>query len=100
VLFRSGAEIGVGQLADGAFDTSELFEYGVKGTFLEDSLYFALSIYEQERSDFSAQAIVTNSTTENKGTEFELRWVVTDQLVVTAGYTDINVYTVMAYHDG
>lgn len=95
-----GAEIGVGQLEDGAFDTSELFEYGVKGTFLEDSLYFALSIYEQERSDFSAQAIVTNSTTENKGTEFELRWVVTDQLVVTAGYTDIKVYNLTAYNNG
>lgn len=95
-----GAEIGVGQLADGAFDTSELFEYGVKGTFLDDSLYFALSIYEQERSDFSAQAIVTNSTTQNEGIEFELRWVVTDQLVVTAGYTDIKVYNLTAYNNG
>ncbi|MFT2090806.1 TonB-dependent siderophore receptor [Paraglaciecola sp. 2405UD69-4] len=95
-----GAEIGVGQLEDGAFDTSDLFEYGVKGSFLDDSLYFALSIYEQERTDFSAQAIVTNATTENKGTEFELRWVVNENLVIGAGYTNIKVYNLTAYNNG
>lgn len=100
LIAGQGAEIGVEQLADGAFDTSELFEYGVKGSFLEDTLYFSLSVYEQERSDFSAQAIVTNSTTENKGVEFELRWVVTDQLVVTAGYTNLKVYNLTALENG
>ncbi|MGJ8680165.1 TonB-dependent siderophore receptor [Paraglaciecola sp.] len=95
-----GAEIGVGQVADGAFDTSELFEYGVKGSFIDDSLYFALSVYEQERTDFSAQAIVTNSTTENKGTELELRWVVNDNLVIGAGYTNVKVYNLTALENG
>ena len=95
-----GAEIGVGQVADGAFDTSDLFEYGIKGSFLDDSLYFALSIYEQERTDFNAQAIVTNSTTENKGAEFELRWVINDNLVVGAGYTNIKVYNLTAIEEG
>lgn len=95
-----GAEIGVAQVGNGAFDTSELFEYGVKGSFLDDSLYFALSIYEQERTDFNAQAIVTNSTTENKGTEFELRWVINDNLVVGAGYTHIKVYNLTALDIG
>ena len=95
-----GAEIGVGQVGDGAFDTSDLFEYGIKGSFLDDSLYFALSFYEQERTDFSAQAIVTNSTTENEGTEFELRWVVNDNLVVGAGYTNSKVYNLTALEFG
>ncbi|WP_289030223.1 TonB-dependent receptor [uncultured Paraglaciecola sp.] len=102
-----GAEIGYGQLIDddgnpynGAFDTSELIEYGIKGSFLDDSLYFALSVYEQERSDFNAQAIVTNSTTENKGTEFELRWVINDNLVIGAGYTNIKVYNLTALENG
>jgi iron complex outermembrane receptor protein len=95
-----GAEIGVAQVGNGAFDTSELFEYGVKGSFLDDSLYFALSIYEQERTDFNAQAIVTNSTTENKGTEFELRWVINDNLVIGAGYTHIKVYNLTALDIG
>jgi len=67
---------------------------------LDDSLYFALSIYEQERTDFNAQAIVTNSTTENEGTEFELRWVVNDNLVVGAGYTNIKVYNLTAIEVG
>ena len=100
LIAGQGAEIGVGQVADGAFDTSELFEYGIKGSFLDDSLYFALSIYEQERTDFSAQAIVTNSTTENKGTEFELRWVINDKLVIGAGYTHIKVYNLTALDIG
>lgn len=102
-----GAEIGYGQLIDGdgnafngAFDTSTLTEYGIKGSFLEDSLYFALASYEQERTDFNAQAIVTNATTQNKGTEFELRWVVDDQLVVTAGYTNMKVYNLTAWNNG
>ena len=95
-----GAEIGVGRVGNGAFDTSDLFEYGIKGSFLDDSLYFALSVYEQERTDFSAQAIVTNSTTENEGTEFELRWVVNDNLVVGAGYTNSKVYNLTALELG
>ncbi|MEM0911372.1 MAG: TonB-dependent receptor plug domain-containing protein [Pseudomonadota bacterium] len=95
-----GAEIGVGQVRDGAFDTSELFEYGIKGSFLDDTLYFALSVYEQERTDFNAQAIVTNSTTENEGVEFELRWVVNENLVVGAGYTNLKVFNLTALENG
>lgn len=91
-----GAEISPDQVAnDGAFDTSELVEYGIKGSFLEDSLYFAISIYEQERTDFNAQAIVTNATTNNEGLEAELRWVVNDNLVVSAGYTKLEVTNVI-----
>ena len=107
LIAGQGAEVGYGQLIDddgnafnGAYDTSTLFEYGVKGSFLDDTLYFALSIYEQERTDFNAQAIVTNATTENKGTEFELRWVVNDNLVVGAGYTNMKVYNLTALEEG
>lgn len=92
IVAGQGAEIGQGQISSGgSFDTSELFEFGVKGSFLEDSLYFALSFYEQERTDFSAQAIVTNQSTETEGAEAELRWAVNDQLLVTLGYSKIEV---------
>ena len=74
-----GAEIGVGQLESGAFDVSELTEFGVKGAYFEESLYFALSFYEQKRTDFNAQSITTNATTRNEGIEFELRWVLNEQ---------------------
>ncbi|WP_334015098.1 TonB-dependent siderophore receptor [Alteromonas sp. S167] len=99
-----GAEIGVGQLnqegGSGAFDTSDLIEYGIKGSLLDDTLYFALSSFEQERTDFNTQNTVTNNTTNNKGTEFELRWVVNDNLVVSAGYTNIKVINLTARENG
>ena len=99
-----GAEIGVGQLnqpgGSGAFDTSELFEYGIKGSLLDDTLYFALSSFEQERTDYNTQNTVTNNTTNNKGTEFELRWVVNENLVVSAGYTNIKVINLTALENG
>jgi len=87
-----GAEITAGAIFfGGAFDTSELFEYGVKGSFLDDTLYMALSVYEQERTDFNAQQIVTNQVTNTKGLEFETRWVATDNLVLTLGYSNMEV---------
>jgi len=99
-----GAEIGVGQLnqpgSSGAFDTSELIEYGVKGSLLDDTLYFALSAFEQERTDFNTQNVVTNNTTNNEGIEFELRWVVNENLVVSAGYTNIEVINLTALENG
>ena len=99
-----GAEIGVGQLnnpdGSGAFDTSELLEYGLKGSLLDESLYFAVSFFEQEREDFSTQNTVTNNTTHNEGVEFELRWVVNENLVLSAGYTNVEVVNLTAQENG
>lgn len=100
LIAGQGAEIGVGQLESGAFDVSELVEYGLKGSFLDESLYFALSVYEQERTDFNAQAIVTNNTTKTEGIEFEVRWVATEQLVLSAGYTNTEVTNLTALDSG
>ena len=92
VIAGQGAELQTGNVANGDWtDTSELYEIGVKGSFLEDSLYLALSNYEQERTDFSAQTIVTNSADQTEGIEAELRWVVNQNLVITAGWTNITV---------
>lgn len=96
IVAGQGANIDVENIPGGYFDTSELFEYGVKGSFLDDSLYFALSIYEQERTDINAQSTVTNNTTNNEGTEFEVRWVVNEQLVLSAVYTNIEVTNLTA----
>jgi len=81
-------------------DTSDLWEVGLKGSFLDDSLYFAVNYYEQERVDFNAQAIVTNPTSRTEGIEAELRWVVTEDLVVTAGWTNMEVIIVEAEENG
>ncbi|MEM6809040.1 MAG: TonB-dependent receptor plug domain-containing protein [Pseudomonadota bacterium] len=92
VIAGQGAEIQTGAIAsNGWFDQSELQEIGIKGSFLDDSLYLALSVYEQERTDFNAQAIVTNQSNKTEGAEFEARWVVNENLVLTFGYTNIEV---------
>jgi iron complex outermembrane receptor protein len=63
-------DIPTAQIAsDGWTDTSDLWEVGLKGSFLDDSLYFAVNYYEQERVDFNAQAIVTNPTSRTEGIE-------------------------------
>ncbi len=101
VIAGQGAEIDTGTIADdGWFDVSELIEFGVKGSFLDDTLYMALSIYEQERTDFSAQSIVTNQTNRTEGVEFEARWVPTDNLVLTFGYSNIEVINLNTLEEG
>ncbi|EED32523.1 TonB-dependent receptor [gamma proteobacterium NOR5-3] len=89
------------QVASGSWtDTSDLWEVGLKGSFLDDSLYFAVNYYEQERVDFNAQAIVTNPTSRTEGIEAELRWVVNQDLVVTGGWTNMEVIIVEAEANG
>ena len=72
----------------------------MKGSFLDDRLYMALSVYKQERTDFNAQSIVTNQSAETEGVEFEARWVVTEQLLVTAGYSKIEVVNLTTEETG
>jgi iron complex outermembrane receptor protein len=92
VIAGQGANIGTMSIFNnGWFDTSELFEFGIKTSFLDDTLYMALSIYEQERTDFNAQAIVTNQTNKTEGLEFETRWAATDRLLLTLGYSNMEV---------
>ena len=92
MIVGQGAEATVGNVADGGvFDESELLEFGVKGSLLDNSLYYAISVYEQERTDFSAQSIVTNQATETEGAEVEVRWVVNENLLLTFGYSKIEV---------
>jgi len=82
------------------FDTSELMEYGIKASLMDDRLYLALSIYEQERTDFNAQAIVTNQTNKTDGLEFEARWSATERLLLTFGYSDMEVVNLNTLENG
>jgi iron complex outermembrane receptor protein len=101
VIAGQGGELTVSNVASGeAFDTSELTEFGVKGQLLEDRLYFSLSIYEQERTDFSAQSIVTNQAVKTEGTEFEIRWSVNEQLLVGMTYTQVEATNLASVADG
>ena len=90
VIAGQGSELQVGNVYTGAaFDSSELIEFGLKGSLLDDRLYFALSSYEMERVDFSAQSITVNQAVKSEGTEFELRWVVNDNFLMTLGYSNV-----------
>ena len=92
VIAGQGAEIATADIAAGsAFDASTLREFGLKGSLLNDTLYFALALYEQERTDRSAQQTVTNQASRTKGTEFELRWAARDRLLLTLAYTRMEV---------
>ena len=101
MIVGQGAEVTVKNIMRGrAFDESELLEVGLKGSLLDNALYFAISGYKQERTDFSAQAIVTNQSTETEGAEVEVRWVVNEKLLLTLGYSNIKVTNLNTLDDG
>lgn len=92
VIAGQGAELTTRNVADGrVWDSSTLYELGLKVSLLNNALYIASAFYEQERTDFSAQAIVTNQATRTRGTEFEMRWVVNEPLLITLGYSNMEV---------
>ena len=101
LIAGQGAEISTASIAAGqAFDVSKLTELGVKGSLLDGSLYFALAVYEQERTDFAAQQTVTNQSTRTNGAEFEVRWAVNDSLLVTLGHSRIEVVNLNTLESG
>ena len=101
VIAGQGADLTTFNIAGGrAFDESKLLEFGLKGSLFDDLFYFALAVYEQERVDFSAQQIVTNQATRTEGLEFELRWLVNDRLLLSFGYSDIEVVNLNTLDQG
>ena len=101
LIAGQGADISPSDVVAGtAFDTSELMELGFKGSVLDNKLYYAVSAYKQERTDRSAQAIVTNQASETEGIEAEIRWVVNENLLVTLGYSHIEVTNLQTENDG
>lgn len=101
IIAGQGAEVSTSSIEeDTYFDTSELIELGVKGQLFEDRLYFALSGYEMKRTDSNAQAIVTNQTSETTGLEFELRFLATEKLSLTAAFSSIEVVNLNTEENG
>ena len=101
VVADQGADIAPANIASGnAVAGSELLEAGLKGALVNDRLFFQAIYYEQERTDFSAQSTVTNQASETKGFEFELRWLATPRLTLTAAYTNIEVVNLSTLDGG
>lgn len=101
VVVDQGADIAAANVDSGnAVASSELLEAGLKGSLLDDRLFFQAIYYQQERIDFSAQSTVTNQASETEGFEFELRWLATARLTLTAAYTNIEVTNLSTLNDG
>ena len=101
IIVGQGAEILASNVAQGqAVATSELVEFGVKGAFLDGRLFAQAAYFEQERTDFSAQAIVTNQASRSEGFEVELRWQATQRMSVIAAYTNLEVINLNTLENG
>lgn len=101
VIAGQGAEIDPFNLAAGTWVTaSKLYEAGIKGSWLDDHLYAAVSVYKQKRTDYSSQSMTVNQAVETKGLEAEFRWAVDDHLLLTGGYTRTKVWNLTALEAG
>lgn len=101
VIAGQGAEIYPADIIGRTFvSASKLYEGGVKGSFLDNKLYAALSVYKQKRTDYNIQSITVNQSVETKGMEAEFRWSVDDHLLITGAYTKTNVYNLTALNNG
>ncbi|MCY3839254.1 MAG: TonB-dependent receptor plug domain-containing protein [Gammaproteobacteria bacterium] len=101
VIAGQGADIAPANVADGtAFDHSTLREVGVKASVLDERLYLAAAVYEQERTDYSAQSVDTNQAAQTTGAEFEARWAVNDRLLFSLGYSRIEVVNLNTLNAG
>ncbi len=101
MIVGQGGEVPAGNVAGGsAVADSELTEFGIKASLLDDRLYAAVAHYEQERVDYSAQNTVTNNTTRSKGWEVEFRAVLSDSLALTGAYTKVKVHNLTAAENG
>lgn len=101
VVAGQGAEIDPGNIIGDSFlSASKLYEAGVKGSWLDETLYAAVSVYKQERTDYNVQSITVNQAVQTKGMEAEIRWAVNDALLVTGAYTRTNVYNLTGLEDG
>jgi iron complex outermembrane receptor protein len=93
-----GGQVEPFQISDGATAVagSKLKEYGIKGSWLDNQLYWAADYFDQERTDLNSQDQVSNNSTRSKGYEFELRWVANSFLTMTGAYTKLKVFNTTA----
>ncbi len=99
MVVGEGAEVLVADVSGNSFiAASNLYEGGVKGSWLDGTLYGAVSVYKQNRTDHNVQSSVTNQSVETKGLEAEFRWSVNKHLLLTGAYTNTRVYN-LSYLD-
>ncbi|WP_375428302.1 TonB-dependent siderophore receptor [uncultured Sphingomonas sp.] len=100
IVVGQGAELAPVDVQGIFVAASKLYEGGIKGSFLDDRLYAAVSVYEQSRTDRNVQSTTVNQSVETKGVEAELRWSVDRHLLVSAAYTRTKVYNLTFQGEG
>jgi iron complex outermembrane recepter protein len=87
---------GVAARSGNAVTGSTLNEYGIKGSWLDGHLYWAADYFDQNRTDYNAQDLVSNNSTLTKGEEFETRWVISSVVTVIGSFTNIKIWDTTA----
>ena len=101
LILGQGGQIAPSNVQGGtAVASSDLHEYGIKTSFLDNQLYMTVDYFKQSRVDFNAQDTVTNNSTEAKGWEFEARWVLSRMVTLTGAYTNLKVFNLSAAQNG
>lgn len=92
IITGQGAEVDPSNVySDSWITSSKLYEGGIKGSWLDNTLYAALSVYKQTRTDYSIQSLTVNQAIRTTGLEAEARWSVNPHLLLTAAYTHTKV---------
>jgi iron complex outermembrane recepter protein len=107
IVMGQGSEISPGLIenADGtkagnALADSTLKEVGVKGNFFDDRLYASAAYFDQTRTNFSAQDLVSNNTTQSEGYELEARLLITEDFTITTALTHLEITNLTALDGG
>ena len=100
IVVGQGSEIAPEAIVSGFIAASKLYEAGIKGSFLDEKLYAALSVYRQTRTDHNVQSITVNQAVKTEGLEAEVRWAVDRHLLVTGAYTRTKVFNLTGLDDG
>lgn len=101
IITGQGAEVDPNNVYSNTWVTSsKLYEGGVKGSWLDNRLYAALSIYKQTRTDYSIQSLTVNQAIRTTGIEGEVRWAVDKHLLLTGAYTHTKVVNLAFLNGG
>jgi iron complex outermembrane receptor protein len=101
IITGQGAEVDPSNVYGDAWITSsKLYEGGIKGSWLDNRLYAALSVYKQNRTDYSIQSLTVNQAIKTTGLEAEARWSVDRHLLLTAAYTHTKVVNLAFLNGG
>lgn len=101
IISDQGSEVNPDLIASGdAMAESELEEVGIKGSFLDDRLYVSAAWFNQARTNYNAQDLTSNNTTESEGYEMEARFLITENFTMTAAFTHLEVINLTALENG